>query len=170
MFKDAHPRGGRARLEQAAWRSFGGLVATVSSVLIVRYLAIPITTYAFPGLRPYYYDLAVYGVYPERSYVSFNLTSPDLSVSRSDPSVQDGVVFLGVGGQSVSNGGPTIMDMEGNLMWTTDQYPNAMNVQTQWYRGNEYLTFWSGEKLQESGLGSCYMVRHLPVRLVNLLY
>lgn len=159
MGEDARSPGGRAKSTQPAWTTLVSLVAFVLAGLFIFYLVIPGTTFVFPGLRSFYYDLAIYGVYPERSYVSFNLTSPDLSITKSGPSIKDGVVFLGIGGQSVSTGGPTILDMEGNLIWTSDQFPNAMNVQTQRFHGQEYLTFWSGEKLQESGLGSCYMVR-----------
>lgn len=158
MGKDAHSPGLRAKLAQAASTGLVGLITSVSVLIALRYLVIPATTHEFPGLRSFYYDLAVCGVYPERQYVSLDLISPDLSISRAHPSTKDGVVFLGIGGQSVDAGGPTFLDMEGNLIWTSDEFPNAMNVEIQRYHGKEYLTFWSGEKLQESGLGSCYMV------------
>jgi hypothetical protein len=67
---------------------------------------------------------------------------------------------LSVGGQSVKDVGPMILDMTGNLVWSAPgQYGEATaNTKIQRYRGQDYLTFWAGEKLQESGLGSYFML------------
>ena len=79
---------------------------------------------------------------------------------QTDSSCSDGLVLLSVGGQSVAAGGPMILDMYGNLVWSAPgQYGDASaNTKIQRYRGQDYLTFWAGEKLQESGLGSYYML------------
>jgi hypothetical protein len=53
-----------------------------------------------------------------------------------------------------------ILDMSGNLVWSVpSQYGDASaNTKIQRYHGRDYLTFWVGEKLQESGLGRYYML------------
>ncbi|KAK4541627.1 hypothetical protein LTR36_007771 [Oleoguttula mirabilis] len=61
-------------------------------------------------------------------------------------------------GPSIDNPGPMILDTEGELVWTSDHFGHAANLKVQWYRGQDYLTFWAGEKLQESGQGVYYML------------
>jgi hypothetical protein len=53
-----------------------------------------------------------------------------------------------------------ILDMAGNLVWSAPGHygEDSANTKIQRYEGHDYLTFWAGEKLQESGLGSYYML------------
>lgn len=141
----------------------GALLALTSigiSLLALRYLCVPLLVSTFPDSHAYLFDSGIYGAYPLRTYVSTNLTSPQANVVVSEDSCADGLVLLSVGGQSVTDGGPMILDMSGNLVWSAPgQYGDASaNTKIQRYRGQDYLTFWAGEKLQESGLGSYYML------------
>jgi hypothetical protein len=130
------------------------------SLTALRYLFVPLLVYTFPESQTCLLDSGLYGAYPMRKYASTNLTSPQANVIESDDSCVDGLVLLSVGGQSVKDGGLMILDMAGNLVWSAPgQYGEATaNTKIQRYRGQDYLTFWAGEKLQESGLGSYLML------------
>lgn len=135
---------------------------TTSSILLVLswYLVLPLLVYYFPASESLLLDAAVYGAYPSRQYVSANFTSPRANVLQSDDACSSGLVLLSLDGQSVTDSGPTILDMAGNLVWSAPgQYGDASaNTKIQRYNNQDYLTFWAGKKLQESGLGSYYML------------
>lgn len=144
---------------------FGKAVAlilggTVLSLLCLRFLVLPVLTQISPNVKSLALDSGLYGAYPERHYVSSNLTSPEPNVVRADSSCTDGLVLLSIGGQSVPGDGPIILDMAGNLVWSApSEFGDASaNTKIQRYNGSDYLTFWAGEKLQESGLGSYFML------------
>ncbi|KAK5116611.1 hypothetical protein LTR85_009236 [Meristemomyces frigidus] len=61
-------------------------------------------------------------------------------------------------GPSIVSPGPMILNTKGDLVWTSDQFGHASNLKVQRYRHQDYLTFWAGEKLQESGQGVYYML------------
>lgn len=130
------------------------------SLIALRYLCVPLLEYAYPDSHGLILDSGIYGAYPVRKYASTDLVSPQANVVQADNSCADGLVLLSVGGQSVKEGGPMILDMSGNLVWSAPgQYGEASaNTKIQQYRGRDYLTFWAGEKLQESGLGRYYML------------
>ncbi|KAK5138449.1 hypothetical protein LTR08_000035 [Meristemomyces frigidus] len=48
--------------------------------------------------------------------------------------------------------------MAGDLVWTSDEFGHAANSKVQRYHQQDYLTFWAGEKLTESGQGVYYML------------
>ena len=141
----------------------GAIFALISigvSLIALRYLCVPLLEYAYPNSQVYLLDSGFHGAYPLRKYVSTDLTSPRAYAIQSDKSCADGLVLLSIGGQSVTGGGPMILDMSGNLIWSAPgEYGDASaNTKIQRYRGQDYLTFWAGEKLQESGLGNYYML------------
>lgn len=130
----------------------------VVAVLAVHQLVLPVIGWIFPSLESTFFDLAVYGGYPQRSYVSHNLTSPDLQQVRWDDRCDNGLIFISPQGKSVEHPGPMILDARGNLVWQTDQYGMAMNLKVQEYKGENYLTFWAGHRGSSFGYGNYYMV------------
>lgn len=150
----------RPHMNQAAKIAWRTLASTGILLVILRYIFVPLLVYIYPNSQAYLLDSGIYGAYPTREYVSTNLTSPQASVLEMDDSCAAGLVLLSIEGISVSHSAPMILDMYGNLVWTaSDRYGEASaNVKIQRYRDQDYLTFWSGEKTQESGLGSYYML------------
>lgn len=150
----------RYRINQLARSASLALTGFGISLLALRYVLAPTIAHLYPDSHTYLLDSGIYGAYPLRKYVSSNLTSPRANVIESDASCANGLVLLSVGGQSVKDGGPMILDMAGNLVWSAPgQYGEASaNTKIQRYHGEDFLTFWAGKKLQESGLGSYYML------------
>jgi hypothetical protein len=148
------------RLKQPVKIALLILTSIAICLVALKYLFVPLLAYAYPGSHRYMLDKGIYGAYPLRKYVSTSLTSPQANVVKSDESCVDGLILLSVGGQSVEDDGPMILDMAGNLVWSAPgQYGEASaNTRIQRYRGQNLLTFWAGEKLQESGLGSYYLL------------
>lgn len=119
----------------------------------------PVLIWLVPAWEPALYDVGVFGVYRTTSYTSFDLVSPQLSVPTWNDECDDGRhVFLTPKGKWVPNSGPTIVDARGELVWVTDNYRNAMNLNMQSYKGENFLTFWTGEKAATSGQGVYYML------------
>jgi hypothetical protein len=148
------------RIRQLATIAIGTLVCLGALLAALRYLCIPLLIYGYPTSGTYLLDTGIYGAYPLRHYTSTDLTSPQANVVQSDDSCANGLVLLSIGGQSVPGSGPMILDMAGNLVWSAPgQYgEDTANTKIQRFQGHNYLTFWAGEKLQESGLGSYYML------------
>lgn len=141
---------------------FTGLAFGSTSLILVlvRFVLVPLLVLLIPALEIQCYDYGFYGAYPEQSYVSSNATSRCVSVVRWDASCDNGLVLLALDGPSITDPQPLILDSKGNLVWTSDQFGHSANLKIQQYRGDEYLTFWAGEKLQESGRGVYYMVSY----------
>lgn len=143
-------------------RLAGLLIAAVAGLLAaliaVHQLVLPVVGWIFPSLDSTFFDLAVYGGYPQRNYISHNLTSPDLQQVRWDDRCDNGFIFISPQGKSVEHPGPMILDARGNLVWQTDQYGQAMNLKVQEYNGEKYLTFWAGLRGSSYGYGNYYMV------------
>jgi hypothetical protein len=148
------------RIRRLATIAIGTLVFLVALLVALRYLCIPLLVYGYPTSGTYLLDTGIYGAYPYRQYTSTDLTSPQANVVQSDDSCDNGLVLLSIGGQSVPGSGPMILDMAGNLVWSAPgQYgEDTANTKIQIFQGHDYLTFWAGDKLQESGLGSYYML------------
>ncbi|KAK3691322.1 hypothetical protein LTR37_018683 [Vermiconidia calcicola] len=128
------------------------LLGLIVTLLILRYLFLPLLVYYFPSLDARFYDLGAYGFYPEQQYHSFNLTSPIPHTPKWKASVCDtehetgGLVLIDLHGTGVSYKGPTVLDLKGNLIWTDDSYgQHAMGTKVQTWRGEQYLTFWAGD-------------------------
>jgi hypothetical protein len=148
------------RTKQLSKATILALTRVAIAIVVLRYLCVPTLEYTYPSSHTALLDSGIYGAYPLMEYVSTDLTSPKANVVLSDYSCADGLVLLSVGGQSVTDGGPMILDMSGNLVWSAPgKFGDASaNTKIQRYHGEDYLTFWAGEKLQESGLGSYYML------------
>ncbi|KAG9580839.1 hypothetical protein KCU77_g4942, partial [Aureobasidium melanogenum] len=130
----------------------------LTALLAVHQLVLPVVGWIFPSLESTFFDLAVYGGYPQRNYVSHNLTSPDLQQVRWDDRCDNGFIFISPQGKSVEHPGPMILDARGNLVWQTDRYGQAMNLKVQEYKGERYLTFWAGLRGSSYGYGDYYML------------
>lgn len=108
------------------------------------------------------YDMGLYGVYPQQSYVSFDLLSPRLNVELWDPRCSQVYTLLTPRGKSVSTPGPVLLDAAGNLVWMEKRFGEVMDMKVQRYQGEDYLTFWKGVDDGTHGHGSYLMVRCLP--------
>lgn len=150
-----------------------GLSILIAALFLVltRAILVPAIVYYIPSIDSHFFDFGVYGVYPERYYHSFNLTSPsprtrkwNLRVCDTE-SDQGGLVLLDLHGSGVSHKGPAVLDLKGNLIWTDDSYgQHAMNANVQEYKGERYLTFWAGENergnyyMLDSGFNLAYTI------------
>lgn len=119
---------------------------------------LPIIAWFFPQLEVFFYDLAVFGAYRTQNYVSFDLTSPRGVAAQWSDQCDDGYLFFGPNGKSVESPGPVILDSQGGLIWMSDEYDVATNVQVQRYKGQDFLTFWAGHKKGSLGQGATFML------------
>lgn len=134
------------------------LVALWLTLALAQHIFVPLAVWFAPQLERPFYDLGFFGPYRLQNYVSFNLTSPQGSIVQWDDSCDNGYIFLDPSGPSPKHRGPLIVDAKGNLVWTSDQFETTTNLKLQQYKGEEYLTFWSGQKAQTQGTGSYYML------------
>lgn len=134
------------------------LLATGATLLIFHRVILPLFGFIVPALVPSLYDLAVYGAYPLRSYVTFNGESPDVNVVAWDESCDHGYVLVSPFGDAVPNMGPMILDSRGDLVWTASGFGVVMNLKVQQYQGENYLTFWAGHKVGGIGMGNYHML------------
>ncbi|KAI0483954.1 Arylsulfotransferase-domain-containing protein [Xylariaceae sp. FL0804] len=107
------------------------------------------------------YNLGFYGLFPRTWYKSFDLGSPLLNFLQWDVRCENGYYLLAPRGSYVENPGPVILDARGNLVWTDDQFGMVTDVQTQMYKGKQYLTFWAGHNSRLRfgyGMGKYYML------------
>ena len=114
--------------------------------------------WCFPDLETFLFDFGVYGPYPTRDYVSFDLNSPKPSRVRWDDSCDGGYIFVGPNGPSVPQSGPVIIDTNGELVWMSHDWGAIMNFNVQTYKGKNYLTFWAGNKSGSVGQGDMLML------------
>lgn len=133
----------------------GLLVTTV----FIHQLIFPVLAVFVPQLKTTFYDIAVYGAAPVRRYHSVDSQPPDVSVLKwHDKCDDDGQIFIGPYGPWVDTPGPTILDARGELIWTTQDFNLVTNFRMQEYRGEQFLTFWSGHKEGAKGKGVMYML------------
>ena len=144
------------RITLACLIVLAGLLITTA---FIHQLIFPLLAVFVPRLKTTFYDLAVYGGAPVRTYYSSDSQTPDFSVlqwhSQCD---DDGQILIGPYGAWVDTPGPTILDTRGNLIWTTHDFDVVTNFQMQEYRGEQFLTFWSGTKEGAKGKGAMYML------------
>jgi len=114
------------------------------------------------------YDRGLLGRTPAEHYKSFLHASSRLlqrtwsETCRSD----DEYYFLAPRGAHPPNVGPTIIDSEGHHVWFSGAFPTTYNFRAQTYKGERYLTWWSGnDHLGGHGEGWYFMVC-----LVNIFF
>jgi hypothetical protein len=95
------------------------------------------------------YDLGFHGIYPRQRFHSVNFEAPVPKITQWDSRCDSGNLLLTPRGPSVSGParGPVILDARGNLIWMdNDKFEQAMNLNVQKYKGQDYLTFWTKTK------------------------
>lgn len=135
-----------------------GLTGFVLLLFAFYRLVLPVAAWFVPDLEVAFYDLGVYGAAPTKNYVSFDLLSPRVNRVQWDDQCDRGLVFLTPNGGSVSSPGPMIVDAKGELVWMSDGFGTSTNLRMQQYKGQDYLTFWSGVKQGTMGRGIYRMV------------
>lgn len=133
-------------------------------LLIVLLLSAITTPASADALRPYYhspeYDSGDYGAWPRQLYRSSAVSGPLLNyVEDSERCKEDGVyTFIAPRGYAVRGlAGPMIIDQQGSLIWSKP-YGQTYNVNVYNYKGQRYITFWSGDDSKGHGSGAYYMV------------
>ena len=111
----------------------------------------------YRDFNSYWYELGYYGAFPSQSYQTVDAVSPLLNVVQSSPQCSNDSVLLTPRGNSVPNPGPLILDASGNLIWIEKKFGEVMDMKVQTYRGQDYLTFWSGTDDGTHGRGKYYM-------------
>ncbi|KAB2576620.1 hypothetical protein DBV05_g4646 [Lasiodiplodia theobromae] len=124
------------------------------------FASLPLLTQALPSRQsnPLWYDQGLYGAYPWREYVSFDLASPRVNILSESTQCDPGYVFLEPRGRSVATPGPMILDGDGNLVYMEKKWGEVMDLRPQTYKGETYLTFWSGTDDGTHGRGIYYML------------
>ena len=141
---------------------FISLLASVLGILaLLDIFALPYIVRLRPRWNVPWYDWAVHGIYPTQSYHSFDHLSPWVNKDRWSTQCDPGSIFLTPRGPAVrdSDGGPVILDAQGELVWMEPSWKTTMDFRVQEYRGNNYLTFWAGLDTHTHGKGNYYMVR-----------
>jgi len=105
-----------------------------------------------------WYDWGSFGAYPRNSYESFGAESPFFNLLQTDESCYDGLVFMEPRGKYVETPGPVVTDKDGNLVWMSTQWEQAMDVKVQKYKGKDYITFWRGSDSGTFGSGTYLML------------
>jgi hypothetical protein len=137
------------------------LIAVASlfvGLVIVHQAFLPIIAWFIPALEVPFYDLAVYGAYPEQEYVSFDIPSSQPNLVKWDDQCDSGNVFVTLNGPSIAHPGPSIYDARGGLVWTSEEFGTVLNMRLQYYKEEKFLTFWAGKKAATMGQGSYYML------------
>ncbi|RVX72947.1 hypothetical protein B0A52_03300 [Exophiala mesophila] len=93
------------------------------------------------------YDLGFHGLYPRQHFHSVDLEPPAPKITKWDSRCDTGgSLLLTPRGPWVTGAarGPVILDPRGNLVWMGNgQFEQAMNLNVQKYKGQDYLTFWT---------------------------
>lgn len=106
------------------------------------------------------FDKAKYGIFSETKYKSTDLVGPRfLRRQWDDACKSDEYYMFCPRGMLVGHPGPMIVDNDGNMVWHTNAWPVAYGLTVQHYKGEPYLTFWSGnDQVIGHGSGYYYMV------------
>lgn len=92
------------------------------------------------------YDLGFHGLYPRQHFHSVDLEPPAPRITRWDSRCDSGNLFLTPRGPLVQGParGPIMLDARGNLIWMNNkEFHQALNLNVQKYKGQDYLTFWT---------------------------
>ncbi|KAK6365265.1 hypothetical protein LTS17_011498 [Exophiala oligosperma] len=135
-----------------------GLASAVVVFLSISYILSPLLLWLSPSLNPTLYDWGAYGACPLQSFVTTDLVAPRVNTRRTHPDCGRGLVLLTINGDSAGPKGPAILDARNELVWKSQGYGSATNLQVQHYKGQNYLTFWAGRKVGTKGTGMYYML------------
>ncbi|KAI9717584.1 MAG: hypothetical protein M1828_007145 [Chrysothrix sp. TS-e1954] len=105
------------------------------------------------------YETGELGWYPELSFHSTELRAPQLNIRTWEAECDtDEYFFLAPRGLLVGPLGPVILDSHGHMMWHREDFGNVYGLTVQKYRGEDVLTFWSGDdEVVGHGSGFNYM-------------
>ncbi|THY10893.1 hypothetical protein D6D01_09133 [Aureobasidium pullulans] len=82
-----------------------------------------------------------------------------MNTVRWDEQCAQGYTLLSLRGTAVSSPAGIMLDGRGDLVWMDETFgPYVMNLKVQEYKGEQYLTFWSGDISLGFGLGTYYML------------
>ncbi|KAG9706504.1 hypothetical protein KCU86_g5163, partial [Aureobasidium melanogenum] len=105
------------------------------------------------------YDLGLLGRYPQQSFKSSPLRPPYMNTVQWDERCAQGYTLLSLRGSMVPSPAGVMLDGHGDLIWMDESFgPYVMNLKVQEYRGEQYITFWSGDIDFGFGLGTYYML------------
>ncbi|CAD0111275.1 unnamed protein product, partial [Aureobasidium uvarum] len=105
------------------------------------------------------YEWGLLGRYPQQSFKSSPLQPPQMNTVRWDERCAQGYTLLSLRGTMVSSPAGIMLDGNGDLIWMDSKFgPYVMNLKVQEYKGERYITFWSGDIGPGFGLGTYYML------------
>lgn len=103
-----------------------------------------------------------YGLYPNQSYESSNLTTPvfQINTEAGDNVSNNSHVFISPRGTAVGQIAPMIFNSTDlSLVWAGPEYGTTFGVRVQEYNNEDYITFWRGTvKSSGYGSGSCLLL------------
>jgi len=157
-----------------AWISATWILAALLLLLAlfsIHQLVLPLVAFVIPALETPFFGWGVYGTYPTQQYTSFALEGPRAQHLRWNAQCDQGLVLMTPNGPSVERPGPMILDAQGELVWMSDDFGPTANLKMQHYNGENYLTFWSGEKAATSGKGVYFMMdsTYQVVRMISAI-
>ena len=99
-----------------------------------------------PFYRSKDFDSGGLGIYPELKFQSTQLKAPQVNLEKwGDHCKSDEFFFICPRGLLVGPAGPTILNSDGHMIWHREDFGNAYDLKVQKYRGQDVLTFWSGD-------------------------
>lgn len=126
--------------------------------LLFAALSVPwVTAFSFTA-----FDLGFYGIYPRQIFHSVDFEAPALKITRWDSRCDSGNLLLSPRGKAVPAPGPVMLDARGNLIWMEDKFGQVMNFNVQKYKGQDFITFWTGTDHAAHSNGSYMLVGPTP--------
>jgi len=118
---------------------------------------------SFGDLAPYnqstLYDYGLFGAYPHQKFVTVDYEAPRVNIKQWRDQCDDGKhVLLTPRGRFVPNPSPMLLDSKGSMVWSGKEFGMVSDLKVQMYRGEDYLTFWTGRDDGTHGYGVYYMV------------
>ncbi|GAB7351301.1 hypothetical protein MBLNU459_g1716t1 [Dothideomycetes sp. NU459] len=102
------------------------------------------------------YQEKAYGLYPNQSYTSSNLSTPifQVNTAASDKVDPASHVFISPRGTAVGQSAPMMFDSDDlELVWSDPSWKQTFGVRVQEYKNEPYITFWRGS-IKSAGYGS----------------
>lgn len=111
------------------------------------------------------YEKGAYGAHPYQSYRTIPYDPPSLNVLQSHPLCESSMhTFLAPRGEFMRSPLAMMLDSSNRLVWAMGYKSQQIyNVRVQKYRGNDYITFWTGnDTVGGHGAGVVHMVSSQP--------